>query len=100
MGRLALSGLNPSSQQPRGGPAPADPLADKYGQCVACLSDLVRAMQRFGRQRRAIDIQEIMVKLQRMQTEDQDRMLKASVEGAGSSAYNANFPNVNGGGVV
>lgn len=42
------------------------------------------------------------MKLQRMAIDDQDDMLAdaTSDSSGGSSAYGANFPNVNGGGVI
>jgi hypothetical protein len=103
LGRTALSGLVPTSSSPRGGPPPVDPLASRFRSVLAELDALSAGLNRVGDQQRMVEVQELKVKLQRMSVDRQSDIMKAGSGSAGagpSSGFAANFPNINGGGVV
>lgn len=106
LGKLALSGLQPQVSSPRGGPPPVDPLADKFRQCLSCLNDLAQQLQKQGDARNMLEAQEMYVELQRMSIDRQDEIQKKAADsmmqgpGGGEQPFGAQFPNVNGGGIV
>jgi hypothetical protein len=101
MGQTALSGLLPSSGNPRGGGAPLDPYSQDFRQAIGILNQLAQKLIRSDLPSGAgdsNDIAQMAVKLQRLsidrQKEVAEQSMKQALTGLASST-----PNVNGGGV-
>ena len=101
MGQTALSGLLPTSSNPRGGGAPVDPYMQDFRQAIGMLNQLAQKLIRSDLPSGAgnsNDIAQMAVKLQRISIDRQKEVAEKSMQEA-LTGLASQTPNVNGGGV-
>ena len=103
-GKLALQGLNPSGENPRGGPPPVDPAQKQFSDAIAALNALAQVLQRSGDMAASTSVREYAVKVQRDMVSRQQKIQKQAADqmqsGGQGNSYSQPFPNVNGGGTI